>query len=144
MDPALIMEAQAALSVGLEFVQQELARLQGPDSKLQGLQLEDRLNHQVDRRRKQETLEANRRDFQAALERIERGQFGICSDCGEEIPAARLRANVATFGPDLYAGYHVKRCCPCQERRTPVWGTPWHRSRLPRLVRSTAAGLVSN
>lgn len=28
----------------------------------------------------------------AALKRIEAGTYGICSECGEEIPAARLKA----------------------------------------------------
>jgi DnaK suppressor protein len=40
-----------------------------------------------------------------ALERLRRGAYGVCSDCGSEIPAARLRA--LPF---------ADRCRPCQER----------------------------
>ncbi len=32
-------------------------------------------------------------EIDAALERIERGEYGLCEMTGEEIPAARLRAN---------------------------------------------------
>jgi RNA polymerase-binding protein DksA len=32
-------------------------------------------------------------EIDAALERIEDGTYGTCSNCGEEIPAARLEAN---------------------------------------------------
>ncbi len=32
-------------------------------------------------------------EIDAALERIEDGRYGTCSDCGEEIPRARLEAN---------------------------------------------------
>ena len=31
-------------------------------------------------------------DIELALERIEQGAYGICSDCGDEIPAERLSA----------------------------------------------------
>jgi RNA polymerase-binding transcription factor DksA len=41
-----------------------------------------------------------------ALARIERGEYGLCSGCGAEIPAARQRMLPAT---DL--------CRPCAERR---------------------------
>jgi len=33
---------------------------------------------------------------QTALRRIEEGEFGICEDCGEEIPFNRLRARPVT------------------------------------------------
>jgi DnaK suppressor protein len=45
------------------------------------------------------------RDIEAALARIENGSYGECPDCGEDIPAARLRAFPT-----------AKRCRPCQER----------------------------
>ena len=32
-------------------------------------------------------------EIDAALERIEDGRYGTCSDCGEQIPRARLEAN---------------------------------------------------
>lgn len=42
-------------------------------------------------------------DIQAALERIESGRYGICIDCGQTIPAARLHAYPT-----------AKRCIGCQ------------------------------
>lgn len=41
----------------------------------------------------------------AALKRIEDGVYGICTDCGVEIPAARLHAAPET-----------PRCIDCQDR----------------------------
>lgn len=45
-------------------------------------------------------------DIQAALERIRLGRYGLCTDCGETIPAARL---------DAYPT--AKRCLVCQTRK---------------------------
>jgi DnaK suppressor protein len=44
-------------------------------------------------------------EVEAALTRIGDGSYGSCSDCGEEIDQARLKANPA-----------ARRCLPCQER----------------------------
>ena len=41
----------------------------------------------------------------AALDRIEAGTYGLCTDCGVTIPAARLQAS-----PE------AQRCIPCQEQ----------------------------
>ena len=41
----------------------------------------------------------------AALARIEAGSYGLCTDCGATIPAARLQAS-----PEAW------RCIPCQEK----------------------------
>ncbi len=43
--------------------------------------------------------------IEAALERIATGNYGECSDCGVDIPAARLHASPTTL-----------RCISCQER----------------------------
>ena len=43
--------------------------------------------------------------IEAALERIAAGRYGECSDCGVDIPAARLHASPTTL-----------RCISCQER----------------------------
>jgi DnaK suppressor protein len=43
--------------------------------------------------------------IEAALERIAAGNYGECSDCGVDIPAARLHASPTTL-----------RCISCQER----------------------------
>jgi len=45
----------------------------------------------------------------AALERLAQGTYGVCSDCGTDIPMRRLRAQPA-------AG----RCIDCQERHERV------------------------
>ena len=45
------------------------------------------------------------RDIDAALRRIAEGTFGLCVDCGAEIPAARLHAAPTTL-----------RCLACQQR----------------------------
>ena len=45
------------------------------------------------------------RDIESALSRIDTGRYGVCTGCGEDIPAARLRAFPT-----------AKRCRPCQER----------------------------
>lgn len=45
------------------------------------------------------------RDIEAALARVETGSYGVCVDCDEDIPMARLRAFPT-----------AKRCRPCQER----------------------------
>jgi len=44
-------------------------------------------------------------EIEAALARIADGSYGICSDCGDEIGLARLKANPAG-----------KRCLSCQEK----------------------------
>ncbi len=42
---------------------------------------------------------------QAALDRLEAGDYGVCADCGEPIPAARLQALP-----------YALRCVKCEER----------------------------
>jgi RNA polymerase-binding transcription factor len=44
------------------------------------------------------------RNVETALARLESGSYGICTDCGAEIPAERLRALPA-----------AERCRACQE-----------------------------
>jgi CBS domain-containing protein/RNA polymerase-binding transcription factor DksA len=53
-----------------------------------------------------ERLTQRRRQIRAALERLDRGEYGHCLDCGRLIEAARLRAM-----PE------VETCLACQERR---------------------------
>ena len=45
------------------------------------------------------------RDVDAALERIDAGEYGRCEDCGTDIPEGRLNA-----WPE------ARRCVPCQTR----------------------------
>lgn len=42
-----------------------------------------------------ESLEARLKSVQAALDNIEAGTYGVCSECGEKIPEERLEANPA-------------------------------------------------
>jgi DnaK suppressor protein len=50
-------------------------------------------------------LGQNREQVEHALERMAEGRYGICEDCGERIPAERLR-----FRPES------TRCVDCQAR----------------------------
>ncbi len=43
--------------------------------------------------------------IQHALQRIENGSYGVCEDCNEDIPEARLEAKPS-----------VSLCIPCQEK----------------------------
>ncbi|MDH4118729.1 MAG: TraR/DksA family transcriptional regulator [Acidimicrobiia bacterium] len=44
-----------------------------------------------------ETLKAQLDAVDAALARIEEGNYGVCASCGTEIPAARLEARPASI-----------------------------------------------
>lgn len=46
------------------------------------------------------------RDIEVAFSRIKEGEFGICTDCGEDVGFARLQAYPT-----------AKRCIVCQQRR---------------------------
>jgi RNA polymerase-binding transcription factor DksA len=45
------------------------------------------------------------RALEAALKRLSEGAYGVCVDCGEDIPFARLQAQPA-----------AERCLDCQQR----------------------------
>ena len=45
------------------------------------------------------------RALEAALGRVAEGTYGVCGDCGADIPPARLQAEPA-----------AARCVPCQQR----------------------------
>jgi RNA polymerase-binding protein DksA len=46
------------------------------------------------------------RDIEAALQRIKNGEYGVCTDCGDEVAFDRLQVYPT-----------AKRCVACQERR---------------------------
>jgi RNA polymerase-binding protein DksA len=46
------------------------------------------------------------RDIEAALQRIKNGEYGVCTDCGDDVAFARLQAYPT-----------AKRCLVCQEKR---------------------------
>ncbi len=52
-------------------------------------------------------------DIKAALARMRSGRYGICTDCGAQIPQARLQAYPT-----------AKRCEPCQRKREHTFRTP--------------------
>ena len=55
------------------------------------------------------------RDIDAAFQRIKDGQYGICTDCGNEIGFARLQAYPT-----------AKRCIICQEQREKQYAQEGH------------------
>lgn len=61
-------------------------------------------------RLRQKTLQL--RDIEIALERIKSGSYGICSKCGNTIPASRLRAQIT-----------CETCVGCQEKAEKLAGT---------------------
>jgi DnaK suppressor protein len=52
-----------------------------------------------------ELAAAQRAEVLAALARLDDGSYGLCVDCGQPVPAARLDARPAT-----------PRCVPCQSK----------------------------
>ncbi len=60
-----------------------------------------------------ETAQLNAID--AALQRIAQGDYGICTDCGVDIPTARLHANPTTL-----------RCVACQTTAEQAHGGEAH------------------
>jgi len=82
---------RATLERRLEHIQDDLRRVQGPldsDSEERAVELE---NDPV-----LDALDASGRDelaeVKAALDRLEGGEYGYCSECGKEIPIGRLHA----------------------------------------------------
>lgn len=66
------------------------------------------------------TQEVNElRSVNAALRRIESGEYGICADCANEIPASRLDINPS-----------AERCVDCQTRFEREHGTNEYNPKL--------------
>ncbi len=59
------------------------------------LSRQDALQSQAMAKAQQLRRDTERRRLSAALARIEEGEFGYCEDCGEAIPAGRLRLDPA-------------------------------------------------
>jgi DnaK suppressor protein len=55
--------------------------------------------------------------IEAALQRIAKGDYGMCTDCGIEIPTARLHANPTAL-----------RCVTCQDKAEHAHGGQAHPS----------------
>lgn len=60
-----------------------------------------------------ETFWRRRQDIESALEALEAGEYGICEDCGDDIPARRLEA-----------APWARRCVACEEEREREGGGP--------------------
>jgi DnaK suppressor protein len=69
-----------------------------------GEQGEQRIREAVTQAEQERDLD-ELRQIAAAKERMRRGEYGECVDCGVEIPLARLQAQPA-----------AARCVPCQQR----------------------------
>ncbi|HET9645336.1 MAG TPA: TraR/DksA C4-type zinc finger protein [Burkholderiaceae bacterium] len=78
-----------------------IARNQNEDLGEQG---EERLREAV-RYAEQERDVLELREIEAAKERMDAGTYGMCVDCGRDIPLARLNAQP-----------HAKRCLECQAK----------------------------
>lgn len=55
------------------------------------------------------------RDIEATFKRIKDGEFGVCIDCGDNIPFNRLQAYQT-----------AKRCIACQEKREKQYAHEGH------------------
>jgi DnaK suppressor protein len=55
------------------------------------------------------------RDIEAALQRVKKGEYGVCIDCGDDIPFNRLQAYPT-----------AKRCIVCQEQREKQYAQEGH------------------
>lgn len=55
------------------------------------------------------------RDIEAALLRVKNGEYGVCTDCGDEIGFTRLQAYPT-----------AKRCIICQEQREKQYAQEGH------------------
>lgn len=81
-----LSEENASWSAPVELDQQSVGRV----SRIDAMQAQA-MSQAVQRRR------SNRRQrILQALKRMDEGEFGYCSECGEEIPAGRLEVD-ATF-----------------------------------------------
>jgi DnaK suppressor protein len=55
------------------------------------------------------------RDIEAALQRVKKEEYGVCVDCGDDIPFNRLQAYPT-----------AKRCIVCQEQREKQYAQEGH------------------
>lgn len=104
-----LLEQRAALLAQLATLRGgEVGRAQASAEHF-GEQKEDSRAQQETERELEFTLDARESAeldaIDAALKRIENGSYGVCSDCGADIPAARLHAAPET-----------PRCIACQGR----------------------------
>ena len=109
MDEDFLTEMRAALTARLTALEAEDALGQDAqkvvvlDQQAVGrLSRMDALQNQAMAKAQAARRDADRRRVQAALARIDDGEFGYCTDCGEVLDADRLRADPA-----------LPRCASC-------------------------------
>lgn len=84
----LLIAKQAELTTRLERIKKNLTAGRSADSQEQAQELENA--EVVDALGNEARIELSR--IARAIDQIKNGTYGICADCGEEIPMARLRA----------------------------------------------------
>ena len=94
-------QVEATLKARLEEIDGTLATVEVRDQG-QGEELADYDQHPADQgtetleqeldETKATILKQERSMVEQAIERLERGEYGVCLDCGKDIPAARLEA----------------------------------------------------
>src|SRR5210317_1096896 len=89
---------KAELTVRLERITNNLRRGYHPDSKERAKELED--SEVVDALGNEARMEI--RNISAALQRIDAGEYGLCTECGTEIDHARIDAHP-----------YAKKCIDC-------------------------------
>mgnify|MGYP000026471789 FL=1 len=89
---------KAELTVRLERITDNLRRGYHPDSKERAKELED--SEVVDALGNEARAEI--RNISAALQRMDAGEYGICTECGTEIDRARIDAHP-----------YAKKCIDC-------------------------------
>jgi len=91
-------QTKAELTVRLERITENLRRGYHPDSKERAKELED--SEVVDALGNEARAEI--RNISAALQRMDAGEYGLCTECGTEIDHARIDAHP-----------YAKKCIDC-------------------------------
>lgn len=110
IDQADLEELRGALEAEKDSLEEELAshgRVQDDTGDWQGasigfegeeadpLDVGDQIEEFATNSALVEELEQRHKDVEEALERMDAGTYGVCEECGEEIPQDRLEANPA-------------------------------------------------
>lgn len=115
MNPSVLQELKTLLEKEKETLHAELRSIATPDPKMKGdwdaqfpqfeteeygshASLEEEADEVEEYESKlaaEQSLESRLVEVEKALERIEKGTYGVCAQCGQEISLERLRANPA-------------------------------------------------
>ena len=98
---SLILERLAALDADDEAGKQGQAIVKLDQTSVGRLSRMDALQHQAMAQATARRREVERMRLNAALDRIEDDEFGFCTDCGEELPLARLEQDPGYQGQSL-------------------------------------------